>query len=113
MLGSVLRIERDEAVPNAWKTAIRMDDEEAPYEGWAAEAGFRGGGMLGFFRAPRVKKKTIDFFDFGYALTVHKAQGSESPHVAVFLERVWTGDVWKRWLYTAVTRARETLLLIG
>ncbi len=56
-----------------------------------------------------------DIFDFGYALTVHKAQGSEAKKVIVFEERFSKMDDenWKRWLYTAVTRAKEELYIIG
>ena len=55
-----------------------------------------------------------DRFDFGYALTVHKAQGSQARHVIVFEEYApyMTDEEWRRWLYTAVTRASEKLLII-
>ncbi len=54
-------------------------------------------------------------FDFGYALTVHKAQGSQAKEVVLFEERFQKMDdeMWRRWLYTAVTRAREKLTVIG
>ncbi len=54
-------------------------------------------------------------FDFGYALTVHKAQGSQARRVVLFEERFQKMDdeQWRRWLYTAVTRAREELIVIG
>jgi exodeoxyribonuclease-5 len=53
-------------------------------------------------------------FDFGYALTVHKAQGSQAKTVVVFEEYApyMTDEEWRRWLYTAVTRASERLLII-
>ncbi len=56
-----------------------------------------------------------DQFDWGYAMTVHKSQGSEARRVVVFEERFsqMSDDDWKRWLYTAVTRARERLLVVG
>ena len=64
------------------------------------------------------KKKTLllgDVFDFGYAITVHKAQGSQAKKVLLFEERFkqMDDDMWKRWLYTAVTRAEEELYIIG
>jgi exodeoxyribonuclease-5 len=48
-------------------------------------------------------------------LTVHKAQGSQAESVVVFEERFpkSSDDDWRRWLYTAVTRAREKLTIIG
>jgi exodeoxyribonuclease V len=56
-----------------------------------------------------------DLFDFGYALTVHKAQGSEAKRVVLFEERFpkMDEDAWRKWLYTAVTRAKEELYIIG
>ncbi len=56
-----------------------------------------------------------DLWDFGYALTVHKSQGSQSPRVLVFEERFSRSseEDWRRWLYTAVTRAQEELTVVG
>jgi exodeoxyribonuclease-5 len=52
-------------------------------------------------------------FDYGYALTVHKAQGSQFRRAIVFRERGGGGETERRWLYTAVTRASEELVLVG
>ena len=56
-----------------------------------------------------------DLFDFGYALTVHKAQGSQAKRVVLLEERFakMNDDQWKRWLYTAVTRAEEELYIFA
>lgn len=56
-----------------------------------------------------------ELFDYGYAMTVHKAQGSEAKSVVVFDECDWmkTEDERRRWKYTAITRASEKLLIIG
>lgn len=56
-----------------------------------------------------------ELFDYGYALTVHKAQGSQARKVIVLEERNrhMTDEEWRRWLYTAVTRAEEELVLFG
>jgi len=49
-------------------------------------------------------------FDYGYALTVHKSQGSEWKRVLV-LERIPHPDTSvARWRYTAATRATEELV---
>lgn len=49
--------------------------------------------------------------DYGYAVTCHKAQGSQWDKVLVINEEA--GDLWdqKRWLYTAVTRAAKQLVV--
>lgn len=59
--------------------------------------------------------ENMNLFDFGYALTVHKAQGSQARRVILFEERFpqMSDDNWRRWLYTAVTRAEEELYIIG
>lgn len=50
-------------------------------------------------------------FDFGYALTTHKAQGSQWPSVFVFNEGYVFQSHAKRWLYTAITRASEKVTI--
>jgi len=57
----------------------------------------------------------VNLIDFGYALTVHKAQGSQANKVILFEERFpnMSDDLWRRWLYTAVTRAEKELYIIG
>lgn len=54
-------------------------------------------------------------FDYGYALTVHKAQGSQAKKVVILEERSqhMSDTDWRRWLYTAVTRAERELYLFG
>jgi ATP-dependent exoDNAse (exonuclease V) alpha subunit len=51
-------------------------------------------------------------FEFAYAVTCHKAQGSEFDFVIVFDESWAFGEERNRWLYTAITRAKEKLLII-
>lgn len=57
-------------------------------------------------------RKEAHEFDYGYALTCHKAQGSEYDDVLVFDEsEVAREHKWKH-LYTAVTRAKKDLKLV-
>jgi exodeoxyribonuclease-5 len=53
--------------------------------------------------------------DFGYAMTCHKAQGSQADKVAVFMEwalsKMEEADR-RRWSYTAATRAVDSVLLV-
>jgi exodeoxyribonuclease-5 len=51
-------------------------------------------------------------FDYGYCLTCHKAQGSEAERVFVIGRGFGELDMRKRWLYTAVTRARSELYVL-
>ncbi len=59
-----------------------------------------------------VKEEPICRFEFAYAVTCHKAQGSEFDFVIVFDESWAFGEERNRWLYTAITRAKEKLLII-
>ncbi|KQS95345.1 AAA family ATPase [Rhizobium sp. Leaf386] len=51
-------------------------------------------------------------FDFGYALTVHKSQGSQWGSVCLFDESSTFGADRGRHLYTGITRASETLTIV-
>lgn len=57
-------------------------------------------------------KRRYDDFDYGYALTVHKAQGSQWNNVYLFDESWAFREHSQRWLYTAITRAAETLTIV-
>ncbi|UIY28081.1 ATP-dependent RecD-like DNA helicase [Neorhizobium galegae] len=61
---------------------------------------------------PWTTRKRYDEFDYGYALTVHKAQGSQWNNVVLFDESWAFRDSRERWLYTAITRAAETLTIV-
>lgn len=55
-----------------------------------------------------------DLWDWAWTITTHKAQGSEFDSVCVMEERMGgSDDMWKRFLYTAVTRAKKELLVVG
>ena len=58
------------------------------------------------------QRKAYDEFDFGYVLTVHKAQGSQWDDVVLFDESGAFPDNRDRWLYTGVTRAAKRLMIV-
>lgn len=65
----------------------------------------------------RLKPKYGDMipkeFDFAYAITCHKSQGSEWNKVVVIEEKFpFIKNEHARWLYTACTRASEKLVLL-
>lgn len=94
-----------------YETIIRMDDGLI-FEGKILKAQFNSPITL----SDQVHKKDdVELFDFGYALTVHKAQGSQAKKVLLFEERnkYMSDEDWRRWLYTGITRAEEQILLIG
>jgi exodeoxyribonuclease V len=50
-------------------------------------------------------------FAFGYALTVHKAQGSEWDHVLLIDEGHAFREDRNKWTYTGITRASESIVI--
>lgn len=61
---------------------------------------------------PWKERKNFDELDFGYALTAHKAQGSQWRNVVVFDESYCFRDDARRWIYTALTRAAEKVTVV-
>jgi exodeoxyribonuclease-5 len=53
-------------------------------------------------------------FDFGYGLTVHKSQGSQFNEVLLIVDGPGRMgfDEYKRWLYTAITRAVDRITIL-
>lgn len=93
-----------------YEAEIAFDEQENVFTGQLSVEQFGAQSTL-----KDERRKGIDLFDFGYALTVHKAQGSQAETVVVFEERFakMDDDSWRRWLYTAVTRARRELYIVG
>ena len=96
----------------SYSADIDIDGVDETYSGLIATDQFDADTALNFTEN-RSRYHGIDLFDFGYALTVHKAQGSQAKRVILFEERFgrMTDDEWRRWLYTAVTRAEEELYI--
>ena len=61
---------------------------------------------------PGRDKDDPESFYYGYAITCHKAQGSEWRKVYVLDQSRYFRNDWSKWLYTAVTRASEDLTLV-
>lgn len=66
------------------------------------------GGKVDFSK----KEKAIPF-DFAYAITTHKAQGSQYDSVLIVEEYLGDIEYHKRWLYTALTRGITKVLLFS
>ena len=65
------------------------------------------------YRRPDLKNLEPVEFNYGYAITGHRAQGSEWDKVLVFEEKFpFDKEEHARWLYTAATRASEKLVLV-
>ncbi len=49
----------------------------------------------------------------GYVISIHKSQGSEFPITVVILSNFYKRMLYRKLIYTAVTRAKRKLILIG
>jgi len=76
-----------------------------------------GGGLKIRFedRAVEIESGSPDLSDISlaYALTIHKVQGSEFPCVVVIIHKAHTFMHNRNLFYTAVTRARQSVVIIG
>ena len=71
-----------------------------------------------------INPSRLNRYDAAYAMTIHKAQGSEADQVLLLwpstskgsedntLMKFYSDDYEKRMLYTAITRAKKQLLVI-
>lgn len=60
------------------------------------------------FNSP-MRPKGSRLWDYAYALTAHKAQGSEFPKVIVADQNPRD---YRKWMYTAITRAQEAVVVV-
>ncbi|MCG7650238.1 AAA family ATPase [Alteromonas sp. MmMcT2-5] len=58
-----------------------------------------------------VTQTLLDCMELGYAITLHKAQGSQFPRVIIALQKGKIVD--RAWLYTAITRAEIEIHIVG
>jgi exodeoxyribonuclease V len=61
---------------------------------------------------PFALRRESDEFTYGYALTVHKAQGSQWDDLVLFDESYAFREHRSRWLYTALTRAADKVTVV-
>lgn len=59
----------------------------------------------------RLTQDVLDCIDLGYAITLHKAQGSQFPRIIIALSKSRIVD--RAWLYTAITRAEADVEIVG
>jgi exodeoxyribonuclease V alpha subunit len=89
-VGEVVRVAGESSEADAPQAVVRMDDREIPY---AADE--------------------LDELALAYAATVHKSQGSEYPAVIIPVHTQHFVMLQRSLLYTAVTRGKKLVVLIG
>ena len=92
-------VELDVAPEDDGKVATRVSVPREFFEGREDDLSFA------------TRRKT-DEFDYGYVLTVHKAQGSQWDGVVLFDESWAFREHRARWLYTGLTRAAKRLTVV-
>lgn len=88
-------------------------------------------GDLGYIKnihkTPKTTEITINFdgnnvtytpkdypnFTHGYAISIHKSQGGEFPIVIIPFSKSFKRMLYNKLVYTAITRAKKTLILVG
>lgn len=110
--------------PNLYRMTLNIDTMDDPYECLVHNSCFGKESYSQIYDEKSYKLKKIikeskfsnvDYFDYGYAISVHKSQGSEWQKVVLFEQRsrYWDDQYCARWLYTAITRAKERLCIIS
>ncbi len=58
-------------------------------------------------------KEDLHMIKHAYAITIHKSQGSEFPHVILPISKNYYKMLYNKLIYTGVSRAKKSLVLIG
>lgn len=61
---------------------------------------------------PPYERRRFQEFDFGYAITCHKSQGSQWGSVLIHNESYCFKENAAKWLYTALTRAEDKVMVV-
>lgn len=97
---------------------IRNDYDRGVFNGdvgYVGELLREGEGITVYFSEREVvyKPDELEALTLAYAATVHKSQGSEYPAVVAVLHQAHYIMLRRNLLYTAITRARQLLVLVG
>jgi len=124
----ILRNDREIGVLNGVVCKAAEDTFQDPDEGWLMlEVDYEGRQFsldldptpFLAYRDPDLEEGFVDRslmqVDFGYALTVHKSQGSQWSDIWIADDGFanWNAALRKKWLYTAITRAENTLTIVA
>ena len=59
------------------------------------------------------KREDMNNIKHAYAISIHKSQGSEFPHVIMPIVKNYYKMLYNKLIYTGVSRAKKSLVLIG
>ncbi len=109
--GGLWTVQEAKHWPGRGLVVMRVSSEENPRQSVKVEV------PTAFFEGaeetlPYALRRDNDEFTYGYALTVHKSQGSQWDDVVLFDESFAFREHRSRWLYTGLTRAAEKILVV-
>ena len=121
VIQAALNPTRDDAVPGALRAGdkvmqLRNDYDRDVFNGDVGEVRRIEGGSTFVDvdgREVQYGRDDLDALALAYACTVHKAQGSEVPAVIIVIHGSHHVLLSRALLYTAVTRARRLVVLVG
>lgn len=107
-LGDALKVRT--TLSGTLRLSVDMEDKEHPLQDvpaspWHFQKHFDP-------NAPRPTTRGLLEFDWGYVLTVHKAQGSSWPVVTIVNDSGAFREDRHKWIYTAITRAERGMTLL-
>lgn len=85
--------------------------EAAPNDDYVCVIELEDLNEYGKSRIIKVDWQLFEYIHLAYCLTLHKLQGSQASNVIILLERGILLD--RSWLYTAITRSENKVLIIG
>lgn len=91
--------------------SLKSEDDERTFSGEVWLHHFLGCGDE--IARMGARRRSRSEFDWGYALTTHKAQGSQWDRVFVVDESGAFREDAQRWLYTAITRAAKHVVVLA
>ena len=121
MIGTVIWVMPEDY--GLYRMTIHMDGFDDPHECMVSNKSFGKSEYENIHEKDKTQNEyaaekgfnSIDHFDYGYASSVHKSQGSEWDRVVFFEQRTkyWNDNIYTRLLYTGVTRAVKKLFIIS
>ncbi len=79
---------------------------ESPFKHTEVEIDFDGNKVI-------YKTEDLQSIKHAYAMTIHKSQGSEFPHVILPVTKNYYKMLYNKLIYTGVSRAKKSLVIIG
>lgn len=117
MVGEVIKINKTEN-EDFINVQIKFDLMGLEWLGDIFAHQFNQEKTLKYYKNYQLRKEYKEFdmqnlFDFGYAITVHKSQGSQSEQVILVDERMrsMSDSDYARWLYTGITRSSRDIVV--